>query len=355
MTVSPALSCRAHTLLPLISSICSTLHVDELQKRYFQAVRDAIPARGLAFYLLDPETHRPRKTAVTGADDGFMTLYEERGRAVDPLHDRVLRTLQPAHSALLFSVEEWRRHPIYEVFGVAQLDYVLEAPVLSNGRLVATIGFSRRLGETPFDENDLVCAQTISHFVAVALANASRHSELGDQYDALRLALDLIDQAVVIADRTGQVQFANAAVEEVLPGDPSHRALPALIRAGMGKAVRPGSKGKTCVGEVSQGELALRLHTSEHRRDLVIGFLYGNGQGDEFSSLEGLLTHREVEVLELVDRGLKNKEIAKALYVSPHTVKSHLESAFRKLQARSKTELVARAHQIARGKPVPLC
>jgi DNA-binding NarL/FixJ family response regulator len=50
------------------------------------------------------------------------------------------------------------------------------------------------------------------------------------------------------------------------------------------------------------------------------------------------LTERESELLTLVARGLRNEEIAEALYVSTNTVKSHLKSAFRKLGARNRAE-----------------
>jgi len=43
------------------------------------------------------------------------------------------------------------------------------------------------------------------------------------------------------------------------------------------------------------------------------------------------LTEREGEVLALLTRGLRNREIAEALYLSVDTVKSHVKSVYRKL------------------------
>jgi DNA-binding CsgD family transcriptional regulator len=57
----------------------------------------------------------------------------------------------------------------------------------------------------------------------------------------------------------------------------------------------------------------------------------------------GLLTPREHEVLELIANGLTNKSIARQLEISLHTVKFHVESVFRKLGARTRTEAVAKA------------
>ena len=58
------------------------------------------------------------------------------------------------------------------------------------------------------------------------------------------------------------------------------------------------------------------------------------------------LSDRELDVLRLVADGLANKEVARALFISEATVKTHLVHLFGKLQAESRTSAVAaaRAH-----------
>ena len=53
-----------------------------------------------------------------------------------------------------------------------------------------------------------------------------------------------------------------------------------------------------------------------------------------------LLTQREIEVLAAIGDGLSNKEVARRLGISQHTVKFHLESVFRKLDVKSRAEAV---------------
>lgn len=55
------------------------------------------------------------------------------------------------------------------------------------------------------------------------------------------------------------------------------------------------------------------------------------------------LTDREAEILAWVARGKTNQEIAALLVVSPHTVRKHLEHAFKKLRVHTRTAAVARA------------
>ncbi len=53
------------------------------------------------------------------------------------------------------------------------------------------------------------------------------------------------------------------------------------------------------------------------------------------------LTPREMEILSMLALGLSNKNIAKQLQISEHTVKFHISSVFTKLNASSRTEAVA--------------
>jgi DNA-binding NarL/FixJ family response regulator len=52
----------------------------------------------------------------------------------------------------------------------------------------------------------------------------------------------------------------------------------------------------------------------------------------------GLLSHRELEVLGMTSRGLKNSQIAAELNLSSHAVKFHLASIYRKLGVSNRTE-----------------
>ena len=52
------------------------------------------------------------------------------------------------------------------------------------------------------------------------------------------------------------------------------------------------------------------------------------------------LSGREREVLALVADGLANDEIAERLFLSPHTIRGHVRTAFAKLGARNRPNAV---------------
>jgi len=53
------------------------------------------------------------------------------------------------------------------------------------------------------------------------------------------------------------------------------------------------------------------------------------------------LSERERQVLEYIANGRSNKEIGQMLYISEHTVKTHVKSILTKLDAMGRTEAIA--------------
>ncbi len=58
------------------------------------------------------------------------------------------------------------------------------------------------------------------------------------------------------------------------------------------------------------------------------------------------LSEREREVLALIATGATNKEIAERLYLSPHTVKEHASTLYRKLGVKNRAEATRRAERL---------
>lgn len=54
--------------------------------------------------------------------------------------------------------------------------------------------------------------------------------------------------------------------------------------------------------------------------------------------IAGSLTGRETEILHMVAKGFTNSEIARRLWLSPHTVRTHLQHAYRKLGVRTRVQ-----------------
>ena len=58
------------------------------------------------------------------------------------------------------------------------------------------------------------------------------------------------------------------------------------------------------------------------------------------------LSKRQMEVLRLLGEGKTNKEIAKALFRSPHTIKLHVSAILQQLKLKSRTQAALLASKI---------
>ena len=58
------------------------------------------------------------------------------------------------------------------------------------------------------------------------------------------------------------------------------------------------------------------------------------------------LSARELDVLELLEKGFSNKEIADKLFVSLNTIKTHLAKIYQKLNVSRRTQAIQKAREL---------
>ncbi len=90
------------------------------------------------------------------------------------------------------------------------------------------------------------------------------------------------------------------------------------------------------VRAVCSGESVLDSVVTRKLLQRVVGPAEGIGRG----SAIGQLTAREVEILRLAAKGMSNKDIADALFLSLRTVKAHLTNIFNKMGCGSRTDAI---------------
>jgi DNA-binding NarL/FixJ family response regulator len=127
-----------------------------------------------------------------------------------------------------------------------------------------------------------------------------------------------------------------------------------IITGGMGEgaiieAIQAGAKGYLsrnssvsrlfdAIQAVDNGELWIERH-------LIAKYFNGDITDDSClagspEKIETLLTPREQDVLRILMQGATNKEIARKLFICEKTVKSHLNSIFKKLNVRRRLEAI---------------
>jgi LuxR family maltose regulon positive regulatory protein len=73
---------------------------------------------------------------------------------------------------------------------------------------------------------------------------------------------------------------------------------------------------------------------------------FGESARPQPGELLGPLTPRELEVMRLICKGYSNPEIARELVVTINTIKKHTSNIYSKMGVRSRTQAIARAHEL---------
>lgn len=185
------------------------------------------------------------------------------------------------------------------------------------------------------------------------VGQASDGHEAIELAERLRPQLVLLDLSMPGLDGLSALPGLRAAVPDaeviVLTASGTEDNLLAAIRAGAAGYLlksEPPDRIVDFLRGVVRGEAALSGEVARSLLDQVRegGFRNGGVPDD----IAGALSAREVEVLLLLDEHLGTDDIAKRLFISEHTVRSHVKSLLHKLNVSSRREALE-ALAVARG------
>ncbi len=196
-----------------------------------------------------------------------------------------------------------------------------------------------------------------------ALFRAGVRGELGDAVDivgeagsvaeAVPLILELDPEVVLLdvhlPDGGGEAVIAGVAPERpgvkflALSVSDAAEDVIGVIRAGARGYVTKTISSAELTGAVERVAAGDAVFSPRLAGFVLDAFREGTRIGDD-TELD-VLTPREREVLQLIARGYRYKEIAARLHLSVKTVESHVSSVLRKLQLSSRHELTRWAHE----------
>ena len=298
--------------------------------------------------------------------NGFINEDPQAGSLLTHTHPVIARDIEipRAHEVNRedpFREEPWRDDPFaknetrfrdgYGFFSTAQNDVITLA--LRDSNLGAAI--HRFLPcEKPWSVRDVRVLEQIRTPLLTAIKTIVLTEELSTQKSLVDILADS-PTAIAVVDRNMQVEYSNAAWNELMSGGRDRQLDP--VMEGILKQEKSKLVPSTIANSLNGRDPIFKLSDRDYQ--LCFAPLHGVQLENKDPWLlqvkplvdldaelggqlkEAGLTKREMEACELLRQGIDCNEVAERLFISPHTVKTHLKRIHQKLGVHTRAQLVA--------------
>jgi LuxR family maltose regulon positive regulatory protein len=223
---------------------------------------------------------------------------------------------------------------------------------LAQGELV---GATSELERVSVGDDDPILVREIEQISRARLLVAR-----GEHEEALRLLADLREAAKAVGWAGREIEILALEAVALQATGNKERAVSTLAQAlALGEPegyvrtfVDEGPEMASLLSEVLKAHQWRHLERpdrpSAHYLRKLLAALEQAASGSVPPTPQGLepLSERELEVLQLIAAGKSNRRIAQELFVTTGTVKTHIRSIYRKLDAHSRTQALVRAREL---------
>jgi DNA-binding CsgD family transcriptional regulator len=349
--------------LKIIRLSSAGLDGPELLRRSAESLRRAVPFGSYCVATVDPASNLLTHIFNGGSagEDGHAEAYgevlhrmyfeEDLTRLVKMLRER--RPAQPLSEAAGGALDRSLRYREY--LGPAGFGHEL-AGLFADGGLWGAGYLTSERGEPDFGRGEVSLLERVAPHVGAGLKAAALRARATDGRREPGIP------GVLTLDRTGSIlSYTPAAerllseVEDLRPGwDRGGVPIPVSMAAGaLKRALNPASDGdQNFVPRVrlrGRSGRWLTLHASLTEpapgRPSETVVVISPSEPEEVARPNVAsygITPREEEIVKLVARGYSTREISRDLFISEHTVNSHLRSILEKAGVNSRSEMVRR-------------
>jgi DNA-binding CsgD family transcriptional regulator len=317
---------------------------DPFPVHMLEALRRLIPADTVSWHEWSVDDGRHHYSISTSDPDETAAVWHAypQYRLQDPLPGGCPGAGPPSPAFIgrtlkisdFLSVREFRRLELHAlVCRPLGVDYVMKLFLPNRNGVARRLVFDR--GGRDFDERDRLLIDVLEpHFLQLEESARARRI-------VAALSVDAEASGVVVLDPLDHIEFTTAPAGRLLrkyADDRGGARLPAPLEAWLRRDRK----------RLNGADVPLQLLLTVERNGLR---LLVRRAGNLLLLEEELasLTPREHEILDLVAEGRSNAEIAATLWISPGTVRIHLQHVYGKLGVRSRAAALARARDLLWG------
>jgi LuxR family maltose regulon positive regulatory protein len=307
--------CLAHLYLGVVYSEWNDLETAALQKE--RAIEKFQPIRTFGGMQLDQAYLSLASTRMAqGETERAMKALEKADQLLSQYEpDPVSRARNAAiHVDIAFSQGDEVSSSRWMTELVELEDFIPDGVPFSALRLLDMRKGKKAAAEKHQTSYELYARQGFKTFmIRTRVLQALNASELDN-------ALEFLTEALALAKPEG---FIRIFVDWGMP-------MASLLRKAISRGIEP----------IYAQKLLDIIEAEERERRIR------KGEIPALVTASGTLSERELEVLRLVADGLSNQQIAKRLFITTGTVKTHVHNIIEKLYAQSRTNAISRAREL---------
>ena len=351
-------------LLDFQSQICS--YNDDFRQTVLKAMIDLYQEYSMAFFLTDENEQYINPVSVN-IDADIMKSYEKYYFKTDIFHTfsipKKLLAKDIVHITDIMSINNFEKTEFYnDLLKKMGVYDEIALQLRYQGKLIGVVGIMKPKVLGDFTEKEVQCAAILQKNISHMLGNSLAKLKYQHQNN---LIMSFVNEApigmVVLDSKLDVIQYNQMSVRlisDILEKDCENNFNESFARM---------LSDKLYFREISYNTTSIETCINNHFVRIVPfivpDFIHGIktfyatyimktdkiGMSD-YDNLKTIycLTDRECEIVSLLVQGFSNKKIADKLYLSQHTVKTHLQNIYKKMNCISRTEVI---HKITNGQP----
>lgn len=234
------------------------------------------------------------------------------------------------------------------------LHYEIILPLNTGNSLLGVIGVFRPREAGNFSDQDMMVLSSLNKHISNNLKNQLDITQIKrEQYIFKNCTFQSPVGLLILNHRLRPIHYNELAKNyclEITGTESVSRAMDSLVNTLMSRILSNSFNSDIKLGSYNTRIVPLIIPSVAGGVESVYAVYINKPAQQERHSLENAaryfdLTERETEIIELIIKGFNNSEIAQQLYISIHTVKSHVENIFKKTQVSRRTALQNRINE----------